>query len=106
MRGRATAAGALATAVSPGRVALAFSDPTAKARPLAPPPCQTPDMSGFPSAVRGTGGFTGVAACCAANGQMTSDANTRLRIASVYLISQCFAPAMEFTACQKNCTCL
>src|ERR1700733_10941701 len=85
-----TAAGALATAASPGRAALAFSEPTANARPLAPPPCQTPDMSGFPSAVRGTGGFGGTgfgASCAPTRSVMTSEANaTRLRIASVYII--------------------
>src|ERR1700722_4783553 len=87
-RAGVTAAGAAATAVSPGRAAFALADPTAKASPPAPPPCQIPDMSGLPSVVRGTGGLVGLAASCAAKCTTIASAAraSKLRIASVYLV--------------------
>ena len=90
MRLGTTAAGATATAASSGRAAFALLDPMANANPLAPPPCQMPDRSGFPSAVRGTGGLGGngfAASCAPRRPRITSDANSiQLRIASVYRI--------------------
>src|SRR3984957_17444661 len=112
MRGTPTsrqrALGALATTSSPGRAAFALADPTANASPLAPPPCQIPDMSGFPPVVRGTGGFAGLDGFFASSdAAITSDANiVMLRIASVYRICYFLEPAIEFTVCQKNWTCL